>query len=206
MEVGDSTVCIDLIIDDSIPFLKGENAEMIIQKYELNDFIKSGSSSNIYNGNDYTIRRLSTDAGSHNIVVQGYKAGLSFPKIYANYGAVGISDEDSDNRYWLMDVEKCICLSSNFDKCKLLISALYDVCNVLDESDKQDYVLAREYLDKYKNVFECFSLNPTLAYILTFAREYALDVDVSPSNFMLNQEGNVVATDPVYGHEPDNFM
>ena len=105
-----------------------------------------------------------------------------------------------------MDVEECNCLSSDFDKYKPLISALYDVSNVLDEADMSDYVLARECLDRYRNVFECYSINPTLDYILKFAHEYGLDVDVSPSNFMLNQDGCVVATDPVFGPEPSCFM
>jgi hypothetical protein len=57
------------------PVLDGKNAIAIVNQYDLKHLYVSGSTADLYRGDGNTLRRLSNDAGSHNIIVDGYAAG-----------------------------------------------------------------------------------------------------------------------------------
>lgn len=187
------------------PVLDGVNAKIITEKYGLNELCISGSTADLYKGNCDSLRRLTIDAGSHNLLVSGSETNYNFPNVIRDYGIVGISDDEPEDRYWLLDVERCYYFSEDFDKYIPLISALSEINEILQDNDPADCNFARKCISKYRAIFEKYSLLSTINYIVEFADMYQLNLDFSPSNFMLSEDKDVVATDPVYGPDPEVF-
>lgn len=187
------------------PVLDGANAKKIVIEYGLSELFASGSTADLYKGEFDFLRRLSIDAGSHNILVYGSDSNFNFPKVIHDYGIVGISDEEPEDRYWLLDIERCYPFSEDYDKYIQLISALSKINEVLQDNDPADCDLARKCISKHCVVFEKHGLLQTLTFIVEFADKYDLNVDLSPSNFMLNKNKDVVAVDPVFGPDPCVF-
>lgn len=182
------------------PVLFGPKAQSIIVKYALKSLLDKGSSADIYQASEDSIYRLSIDAGSHNMIVQGDAKGLQFPRVIHDYGNVGEVDDDDfeDACYWLGEFEMC----RKIDQSDIVYKPFVDL---IDSAPARDLERpdAIEYLKNYKDAFEKFGLYGTMKFIidLTASGDVVMDIDVS--NFMLNRKGNIVVTDLVYGHSAE---
>ena len=185
--------------------LTGTNAQEITKDYGLERLLASGSSADIYSSGGDSIHRLSTDAGSHNLLVSGSYSKYAFPLVHNNYGAVGVSDDDSEDYYWLLSAEKCFHYDPLDERYTAFASALLKVDDLLQESDPADHKLARRLIMDNSRIFRELDLMSTMLFIVEYAAQYSLNIDVHPSNFMLNQEGDIVAVDPVFGPDPAVF-
>lgn len=188
-----------------VPSLDGENARRIVERYGLNELFAVGSSADLYKSTGSDVLRLSIDAGSHQILVHGSRANHRFPRVIRDFGKVGVSDLDGEDNYWLLEVERCHPMSVDFDHHEPLISALLAIDDELQSEDPGDCVLASALCRKNAPVFREFGIQSTMEFIISFAGKYGLNVDVHPSNFMLNNKGLVVAVDPVFGPDPTVF-
>lgn len=193
-------------VDLSLAILDGDNAKNVVLEFGLKTLLFSGSTADFYASsiND-RVQRLSLDAGSHNILVHGYRDGFAFPRIYKDFGVVGISDEDSDDRYWLLEVEKCSSHLPATERFENLVNSLGKINDELQFNNPGDYKLGRALIYQHRSSFEEHGILETITYIVDYAERYFLNLDLHPGNFMIDKTSKIVAIDPVYGPDPAVF-
>lgn len=115
-----------------------------------------------------------------------------------DFGCVGIADDYSGDRYWLGVFEECRPLSVN-DAFHRELSAFLDSL----EDNCPDSADALQAIKTHRRPLSGLRIVDTLYYTVEFADTHGLDLDLSITNFMVNQQGGLVAVDIVYGADPE---
>src|SRR5690606_30082029 len=148
------------------------------------------------------IARLSSDAATHCLIACANEiGGLAVPKMYRDYGAVGVSDDYPDwDHYWLAELEKMTPLKDG--SVELLgFSTWLDelIANIDDEplvpTSMHEQLLAT--LGEYPSDHQYHAIIKTLDQLTRWCDG---EIDLSISNFMLRPStGEIVVVDPAHG-------
>lgn len=184
-----------------------ENAKKIIADYEIDRYAYIGRGSTaILFGDAERVFRLSSDASSHCLIaIANSIGGLCVPRMYKDYGAVGISDAYPDfDHYWLGEWERMDSLESNAELHSEFSSWLD---RILADIGDGHLVYSTSHQQLIDSLMACSSDHKFYAIAQTLIALTEIcngEMDLDVSNFMLRSStGEVVVVDPSHGMSVD---
>lgn len=186
---------------------EGPGVDLIRSRYSLTDYVTRGSSAELYRHSPGALWRLSTDAASHNLMVEGSAAKLAFPRVLTDCRSVGISDQTDWDRYWLGAFEECLPIDeSAWPAFTAFVNGLRDICDEHGIEARHGLGVHRSFVASNATLLTELELLESLHFVLAFAERNEADLDINLTNFMLSPARHIVITDAVHGCSPDMFL
>lgn len=162
-----------------------------------------GSSAEIF-AHGENILRLSSDMGSHNMLVMTQNLGLAVPKMFKNFGySLPIESTDiEEDAVWLAEFERLEELDDKLEK-----QVIEEVESLLELSPEKDAIVSNTIIEEFmvnirnsdQHFYRHIDLN-TLFHICNIALPWFSELDLDFSNFMYSRnQDRVVFMDPVNG-------
>lgn len=164
--------------------------QKIYSKYGLGKEHARGSSAIVFSNNDLSIHRLTASDFTHEFLIEASQKTLQVPKLIKDFGFVGGEDYEE---FYLGIFEKCEAVPVG--RYQLFEDFLAEVYEYIFEEEAVE--VAKTSLNKYKDYLIGIGLYDSLNFAIEFADFNNRGLDFQLSNFMLNQSGDIVMTDPI---------